>query len=117
MAAFAATLEGDPIELRELRQSLRSWLEHSTATARIRDSVVLATHEAAANAMVHGQPGSAVTVSARQEESGDIAVEVSNLPAVGRSPRQGTSGRGLEMMRELMREVDIQTTVRMRTGG
>jgi two-component sensor histidine kinase len=117
MAAFAATLERGPIELRELRQSLRSWLELTTAAARIRDSVVLATHEATANAMVHGRQGSAVTISARQEESGDIAVEVSNLLAAGRSPRQATSGRGLEMMRELMREVEIQTTVRMRSGS
>ena len=113
MAAFAANLERGPIELRELRPSLRSWLELTTATARTRDSVVLAIHEATANAMVHGRPGSAVTVSARQEESGNIAVEVSNLLAAGKNPRQVTSGRGLEMMRELMREVEIQTTVRM----
>jgi len=115
MAAFAATLERGPSELRELRQSLRSWLELTSATARTRDSVVLATHEAAANAMVHGRQGSAVNVSARQEESGDVVVEVSNLLAAAPSPRQETSGRGLEMMRELMCEVEIQTSVRMRS--
>ena len=112
MAGFATTLERGPTELRELRRSLRSWLELTAATARTRDSVVLATHEATANAMVHGRPGSVVSVSARQEEAGEIAVEVSNLLAAG-SPRQATSGRGLEMMRELMREVEIQTTVQM----
>lgn len=112
MAAFAATLERGPVELGELRQSLRSWLELTTATARTRDSVVLATHEAAANAMVHGRPGSAVTVSARQDESGDFAVEVSNFGG-WREPEQGNSGRGLAMMTELMREVVIQTNVRM----
>lgn len=112
MAAFAATLVRGPIELRGMRQSLRSWLELTTATARTRDSVVLATHEAAANAMVHGQPGSAVTVSARQDESGDFAVEVSNFGG-WKEPEPGNSGRGLAMMTELMREVEIQTNVRM----
>ena len=91
MAAFAATLSRGPIDLREMRQSLRSWLELTTATARTRDSVVLATHEAAANAMVHGQPGSAVTVSARQDGAGDFAVEVSNLGG-WKEPAAGNSG-------------------------
>lgn len=113
MAAYAATLLRGPGELRGMRQSLRSWLELTTATARTRDSVVLATHEAAANAMVHGQPGSAVTISARQDEAGDFAVEVSNLGG-WKAPEPGTSGgRGLAMMTELMREVEIQTNVRM----
>lgn len=112
MAAFTATLGRGPIELREMRQSLRSWLELTTATARTRDSVVLATHEAASNAMVHGQPGGSVTVSARQDEAGDFAVEVSNLGGwKGFEP--GNGGRGLAMMTELMREVEIQTNVRM----
>ena len=113
MAAFTATLERGPIELHGMRQSLRSWLELTTATARTRDSVVLATHEAAANAMVHGQPGSAVTVSARQNESGDFAVEVSNHGGWKVSEPGTSGGRGLAMMTELMREVVIQTHVRM----
>ena len=112
MAAFAATLLHGPIELRGMRKCLRSWLGQTTATARTRDSIVLATHEAAANAMVHGQPGSAVTVSARQEESGDFAVEVSNL-GDWKVPEPGHGGRGLAMMNELMREVEIETNVRM----
>jgi anti-sigma regulatory factor (Ser/Thr protein kinase) len=112
MAAFAVTLERGPIELPELRQLLRAWLELTTATPRTCDSIVLATHEAAANAMVHGQQGSAVTVSARQEESGDFAVEVSNLGG-WEEPTPGNSGHGLAMMTELMRQVEIHTQVRM----
>ena len=112
MAAFAATLVRGPIELRELRRSLRSWLDLTTATAHTRDAVVLATHEAAANAMVHGQPGGSVMVSARQDEAGDFAVEVSNLGG-WKEPEPGNSRHGMAMMTELMREVDIQTNVRM----
>ena len=74
--------------------------------------MVLATHEAAANAMVHGQQGSAVSVSARQEESGDFAIDVSNLGG-WEEHAPGNGGRGLAMMMELMREVEIRTSVRM----
>ena len=112
MAAFAATLVGGAIELREMRQSLRTWLELTTATAHTRDSVVLATHEAVANAMAHGQAGSPVTVSAHQNEAGDFAVAVSNLGG-WKEPEFGNRGHGLAMMTELMREVEIQTRVRM----
>ena len=109
MAAFAATLLHGPIELRGMRKCLRSWLEQTTATARTCDSVVLATHEAAANAMVHGLRGGAVSVSARQDEAGDFTVEVSNLGA-WTEPELGKRDHGLGMMRELMREVEIHTT-------
>ena len=74
---------------------------------------MLATQEAAATAMVHGQQGSAVTVSARQEESGDFAVEVSNLG--GWEELTPGNGHGLEMVMELMRDVEIETKVQMRS--
>ena len=116
MAAFTATLVRGPIELRELRQSLRSWLELTTAAAHTRDSIVLATHEAAANAIVHGQPGGAVTVSARQDEAGDFAIEVSNVGG-WKEPELGCSGgHGLSMMAALMDDVEVQTHVRMLSG-
>lgn len=112
MAAFAATLLRGPIELRDLRHSLRSWLELTTATARTCDPVVLATHEAAANAMVHGLEGGPVTVSARQDEAGDFAIEVSNHGG-WMEAELVKRDHGLGMMRELMREVEIHTHVRM----
>lgn len=74
---------------------------------------MLATHEATANAMLHGQPGSAVTVSARQGEAGGFAVEVSNLGG-WKEPEPGHSGRGLAMMTELMLDVEIQTNTHVR---
>jgi anti-sigma regulatory factor (Ser/Thr protein kinase) len=96
-----------------LRQSLRSWLELTNATARTCDSVVLATHEAAANAMVHGQEGGPVTVSARQNEAGDFTVEVSNLGAWA-EPEECKRDHGLGMMRALMGEVEIHTDTHVR---
>jgi anti-sigma regulatory factor (Ser/Thr protein kinase) len=117
MAAFAATLRRGPTELRGMRHSLTSWLELTDATAAVRDAVLLATHEAAANAMAHGQPESPVNISASQDEAGGFTVEVANLGGWN-EPKPGNVGRGLSVMHELMSEVAIQTmtSVRMRSG-
>ena len=112
--AFAATLVDGPIELREMRQSLRSWLELTTATARTRDSVVLATHEAAANAMVHGEPEAPVTVFASPDEGGGFMVEVTSHGG-WKEPEPENAGRGMAMMADLMSDVTIRTNVRLRT--
>lgn len=115
MAAFTATLVDGPIALREMRHSLRSWLELTAATARIRDSVVIATHEAAANAMAHGEPEGPVTVTASLDEEGGFVVEVTNHGG-WREPEPGHTGRGMAMMADLMSDVTIRTNVRLRTG-
>ena len=117
MAAFAATLLRGPIDLRGMRNLLTSWLELTDATAVVRDAVLLATHEAAANAMEHGQPESPVKISASQDEAGGFTVEVTNLGG-WKEPDAGHHGRGIAMMNELMAEVAIQTktSVRMLTG-
>ena len=117
MAAFAATLLRGPTELREMRHLLTSWLGQTDATAVVRDAVLLATHEAAANAMAHGQPESPVDISASQDEAGGFTVEVTNLGG-WKEPEPGHDGRGLSMMNELMSAVVIQTktSVRMHSG-
>jgi anti-sigma regulatory factor (Ser/Thr protein kinase) len=100
-----------------MRRSLVSWLEAKGASEAVRGAVMLATHEAAANAMEHGQPESPVTVTASQGDDGGFIVEVTNHGG-WREPKPGHTGRGLAMMRELMSEVAIQprTSVRMRSG-
>ena len=116
MAAFAATLLRGPTELRGMRHSLTSWLELTDATAVVRDAILLATHEAAANAMAHGQPESPVNISASQDGAGGFTVEVANLGG-WKKPEPGNVGHGLSVMNELMSEVAIQTmtSVRMRS--
>jgi len=118
MAAFAATLLRGPTELREMRHLLTSWLGRTDATAVVRDAVLLATHEAAANAMKHGQPESPVSISASRDEAGGFTVEVTNLGG-WKEPDPGHHGRGLALMSELMSEVEIQTktSVRMLSGA
>jgi len=78
MTAFAATLTHGPTELCGLRRLLTTWLERTDATADVRDAVLLATHEAAANAMTHGEPESPVSIAASQGEDGSFTVEVGN---------------------------------------
>ena len=118
MTAFAATLLHGPTELRGMRRSLVSWLELTDTSAEVRRSVMLATHEAAANALEHGEPESPVTVSASQNEDGGFTVEVTNHGG-WKEPEPGHEGRGLMMMNALMSEVAVQTrtSVRMHRGS
>jgi anti-sigma regulatory factor (Ser/Thr protein kinase) len=115
MAAFAATLVYGPTELRGMRRLLTSWLELTDATEDVRGAVLLATHEAAANAMTHGERESPVSISASQDEAGGFTVEVINY-GPWKEPAAGHNGRGLAMMNELMSEVRTKTSVRMLSG-
>ena len=115
MAAFAATLVRGPTELRGMRRSLMTWLEGAHATPAMRDAVLLATHEAAANAMSHGEPEAPVTVTASPDEGGGFVVEVTNHGG-WKEPEPGHEGRGMGMMTDLMSEVTIRTNVRLRSG-
>lgn len=115
MATFAVTLSEGPTGLAGLRRSLTSWLELAAPSSDVRDSVLLATHEAAANAMVHGEAESPVTVSAIQNADGGFTVEVTNHGR-WREPEPGHNGRGFAMMVELMSEVGVRTSVRLRSA-
>ena len=115
MTAFAATLVHGPTELRGMRRLLTTWLDLTDATEVVRDAVLLATHEAAANAMTHGERESPVSISASQDEAGGFAVEVVNH-GPWKEPAAGHHGRGLTLINELMAEVRTKTTVRMLSG-
>ena len=112
MAAFAANLVHGTKDLRGMRHALLSWLELEHAPEDVCNAVILATHEAAANAMVHGDAKSPVTVSATQSEDGGFTIEVINVGG-WKQPQAEHAGRGLAMMTELMRDVAIHTRVRM----
>ena len=117
MAAFAITLVQGPTELRVMRHSLTAWLGLTDATEDVRDAVLLATHEAAANAMAHGEPGSPVSISASRDQAGDFTVNHTNL-GPWKEPEPDHDGRGLAMMKALMSDVAIQakTSVHMLSG-
>lgn len=114
MTPFAATLTHDLTLLRGLRHSLSSWLELAGASTEVREAVVLATHEAVANGMTHGEREGSVIVSARQKDAGGFIIDVANNGG-WKDARLKHKGRGLPMMRELMSDVTIvtRTTVSM----
>ena len=115
MEAFSATLANDLSLLRGLRESLASWLENAGASVEALSSIVLATHEATANAIQYGDTDGPVTVTATPDPDGGFLVAVRN-DGNWKKPELGSSGRGLPMMRELMSDVGIQpgTVVRLR---
>lgn len=115
MAAFAMTLSEGPTALAGLRRSLAAWLDLADPSSDLRDSILLATHEAAANAIVHGETERPVTVSASEDDDGGFTVEVTNHGR-WKEPEPGRSGRGFPMMVELMSEVGVRTSVRMRSA-
>jgi serine/threonine-protein kinase RsbW len=102
-----------------LRRQLAVWLEQVGVTDEVRNDVILATHEAAANAIEHAQFSTEVTVSLVHDE-GKLLVIVTNR-GVWKRPRSTdyTRGRGLALMQALMSNVEIQvrnrgTVLRMR---
>lgn len=119
MEAFEASLGLDLSLLRGLRRALHSWLVDVGVDERAADDIVLATHEAAANAIEHAVLGTEVTVRGARDEDRLIVV-VTNACAWKRSRSTPESrGRGLLLMESLMTKVEIQTrskvtTLRMR---
>ncbi len=117
MEPFEALLPPDLARLRGLRHELGAWLEDIGASAEQRDAVVLAIHEAAANAIEHANG----KVTVRGARDGDrLLLVVSNTGRWrGPKPNNIARGRGLTLMRALMSNVEIhvepeRTTVRMR---
>ena len=118
MEPLEASLHLDLSLLRGLRRNLATWLRKVGVTDEIRDEVILATHEAAANAIEHADPDTEVTVRAVQSD-GKIIIHVVNRGrwTPPRSPEE-MRGRGLSLIEKLMSDVEIQakrgwTTVTM----
>ena len=105
------------------RRCVRNSGRGSTAPAcRPRqEDVVLACTEAAANAIEHayiGRDGDIRVVG--ESENGWLKIEVSD-DGRWRDPRPDDSGRGLDLVRTLIGDIDVErgergTTVRMRVG-
>jgi serine phosphatase RsbU (regulator of sigma subunit)/anti-sigma regulatory factor (Ser/Thr protein kinase) len=113
------TLPADPATLLRLRRTLKGWLKHAGANAEESHDIVLATCEAAANAIEHAYgPGEASFELDVRMSNGDVTVAVRDHGR-WRPPRNPRRGRGLPVMRELMDDVEVDssaegTNVRMR---
>jgi len=95
--------------LASLRQALSAWLVLARVEERARVDVVLATHEAAANALEHGGLAQPVAVYARLADS-LVTVEITNQGGWKvQSFTDNERGRGLLLIEKLASEVEIQT--------
>ncbi|HJY32428.1 MAG TPA: SpoIIE family protein phosphatase, partial [Actinomycetota bacterium] len=122
MEVFRRTFPADAHELATMRAELRTWLERSGLPTETREDVVLACTEAATNAIEHAYIGRRGDVLI-EAESEDGALQVSVIDrGRWRHPRPDDSrGRGLELVRAVIGDLDVErgergTTVRMRVG-
>jgi anti-sigma regulatory factor (Ser/Thr protein kinase) len=114
---FEASISLHVEALRGFRTELRAWLERVEALDAQREDVVLATHEAVANALEHADDSSQVTV--RGLVDGRVLVLCVENSGPWRVHEERGRGRGLMLMKALMTELDIRTdaehtVVRMR---
>lgn len=114
---FETSLPPDLNRLRGLRHELAAWLDSSGVSTDHRDAVVLATHEAAANAIVHATG----RVSVRGAIDDDKLILIVSNTGEWKERRSDDPGQaiGLALMRALMSNLDVQvkprhTTIRMR---
>jgi anti-sigma regulatory factor (Ser/Thr protein kinase) len=101
---FHIRLPPDAGQLAPLRRSLADWLAHAEVEPNASAAVVLATHEAAANAIEHAQAEVVVTVSRDRDR---MTVVVRNAGGWKESDEDEYRGRGLILMRGLMSQVEV----------
>lgn len=113
---FRERLPCEARELRGLRRRLDAWLCSTGAPQAARDDVLLATSEAAANAVQHPGQGRTCTVSA-DVRGADVVVTVRNGGRWidGEHPHDDERGRGLLIMRALASRVDVRRAARSTT--
>ncbi|MEV0245821.1 ATP-binding protein [Nocardia sp. NPDC050712] len=119
------TFPADPARLSDAREALRQWLTDCGLDARRAYDILLATDEACANAIEHGcrdRDDGIVRLRAAVED-GALRILVSDNgrwdpPA---AQQDDYRGRGLQLMRSLMDQLDVRTgtegtTVELRVG-
>ena len=97
-------LPPDLAQLASLRRSLADWLAQGEVDPSATEAVILATHEAVANAIEHAQAGVVVTASRDRDR---VTVVVRNAGEWKASNGDEYRGRGLGLMDALMSQVEI----------
>jgi anti-sigma regulatory factor (Ser/Thr protein kinase) len=119
MPPFELHVEHDLSALKGFRRTLDEWLEHRGLLDPPRAAVVLATHEALANAIEHSNSPVPVLVKADARDDGVMIEITDNGEWRIREPElNGEGGRGIALMRSLVSDVQITseeqgTTVRL----
>jgi serine phosphatase RsbU (regulator of sigma subunit)/anti-sigma regulatory factor (Ser/Thr protein kinase) len=111
-ASFRESLPARPEELAGLRRRLADWLTRLDAGEQEAFDIVLAASEASSNTIVHAYGATDQAFDVHAEVQGrDVVIEVVDRGR-WRHPRDGAAGRGIELMRALMDDVQITTTER-----
>jgi hypothetical protein len=100
---FAAVLPPDPTQLHTLRHEVASWLGQVGTDREVRDAVLLATHEAAASAMM--SPGD---VFVDVTSDGDAITVVVTSADGWTSPDDDLGGRRMSIVREIVENVSFE---------
>ena len=96
--------------LAPLRHALRAWLESRDLSVRSRDALILAIHEAVANAIQHS--GTVDRIRVRADAEPDcLTIEISDDGAwrIPDDPPSQERGRGLNLIRSLVSDATIDT--------
>jgi len=115
---FSLEMAPEPGQLASMRALLRRWLHHAKADAADIAEVLMATGEAAANAIEHAGAGTEELEIAAVIADGEVDITVRDRGRWREKTTEGR-GRGLMLIRELMDRVEVTpsdagTTVRMR---
>ncbi len=109
MITFQKTLPPDLELLAPFRHLLRSWLQHAGVADPPRSELVLATHEAVANAIEHAGTSAPIEVRARITAA-TVAVEIKDHGSWKEGQRENEErGRGLALIENLVSAVKIET--------
>jgi len=114
---FSLEMAPEPGQLASMRALLRRWLHHAKADAADIAEVLMATGEAAANAIEHAGGTEELEIAAVIAD-GEVDITVRDRGRWREKTTEGR-GRGLMLIRELMDRVEVTpsdagTTVRMR---
>lgn len=112
------TFPTEDVDLGGVRRVVGDWLDTRGVPVATSGALVLATHEAVANAVEHGKAGHSVTIRGRIDK-GDVTVEVSDDGDWQQATFEDEErGRGLMLIAALTDEFELSsnepgTTIRM----
>jgi anti-sigma regulatory factor (Ser/Thr protein kinase) len=116
---LALDLPAWPRELAGLRRNVREWLDRAGVAEPAAEDVVLAVNEAASNTIEHAYGLRDAQFAVRAHRDGDtVIIEVSDNGDWRAPAPPSDRGRGLDLIRSLMDDVNVQvgpggTTVRL----
>ena len=119
METFETSVETEPSALATVRTDLDAWLQLRGLAEPRRGYVILATHEALANAIQHARSPGPIVLRA-EARNGEFVIEVTDNGSwkLASTDRQDGRGLGLEIMRQLVSSATVTsgaagTTVRL----